>query len=141
MVPQRVSLVTLGVRDVAAATRFYEALGWVKSSASQDEVTFMQTSGSILALWGWNDLAEDAHVSSAGTGFRGFGLAMNLGSEAEVDAVYEEWLAAGATELKRPERVVWGGYSSYVADPEGNIWELAYNPYWPIGEDGRVQLP
>jgi uncharacterized protein len=140
VVPNRITLVTLGVRDVAEATRFYESLGWTKSSDSQESITFIQTSGPILALFGWDDLAHDALVPSEGSGFRGVTLAINLESEAEVDAVYAAWVAAGATELKAPERVSWGGYSSYVGDPDGHVWEFAHSPFWPIGEDGRVQL-
>jgi len=141
MVPARLSLVTLGVRDVGAATRFYEALGWSRSGASQEGVTFVHMAGSALALFGWDDLAHDAGVSPDGRGFRGVSLAVNLDTEAAVDAAYAEWEAAGATVVKRPERVFWGGYSGYVADPDGHLWELAYNPGWSILADGRVQLP
>jgi len=139
---QRLSLVTLGVADVARATRFYESLGWRRSSSSQDgSVTFFAMEGSALALFGRGDLAHDAGVESDGAGFRAVSLAMNYDSPDEVDAVYAEWVAAGATPVKPPEAVSWGGYSSYVADPDGHLWEIAHNPYEPNGPDGRMQIP
>jgi predicted lactoylglutathione lyase len=140
-VPQRISMVTLGVADVAASTAFYERLGWKRSAGSQESVTFFQTDGSVLGLYGRDELADDAQVDAAGSGFRGVTCALNCGSEAEVDAVYAAWVDAGASPVKPPQKVFWGGYSSYVADPDGHLWELAHNPYSPIGPDGRMQLP
>ncbi len=139
-VPQRISIVTLGVADLAVSTAFYETLGWRKSSDSMDMITFFQTDGSVLGLYARDALAEDAKVPADGSGFRAVTLALNLASTDEVDTVFAEWVAAGATPLKPPERVFWGGYSSYVADPDGHLWELAHAPGFTIGADGRLEL-
>lgn len=140
-VPQRISIVTFGVADVARSTRFYESLGWRASSASQDTITFFKMQGSVFGLFRREELAEDAGLPAVGSGFRGVTLAINCDSPAEVDAVFVEWVAAGATPVKQPEAVSWGGYSSYVADPDGHLWELAHNPFSPNDESGSMQLP
>jgi predicted lactoylglutathione lyase len=140
-VPARLTLVTLGVADVARATSFFEALGWRKSSASNDDVSFFQLGGLALSVFGRQDLADDANVSSAGEGFRGISLAINLESEAEVDRVAAEWLSCGGTMVKQPHRASWGGYSGYVADLDGHLWELAHNPGFTLMADGSMQLP
>ena len=146
-VPARVSLVTLGVADVARSTAFYQAMGWEPSSASvAGDVTFFRSGGAVLALWGAGDLAADAGADDAPAvlskpGFRGVALAINLGSEAEVDAAFATAEAAGAVIVKPPTRADWGGYTGYFADPDGHAWELAHNPYWPLGPDGLPQLP
>lgn len=145
-VPQRLSLVTLGVADVARATAFYESLGWRRSSASEGVITFFSLEGSALALFGRDALAADAGLDATGldaTGpvFRGVTLALNCDSRDEVDAAFADWVAAGATPVKRPEAADWGGYSSYVADPDGHLWEIAHNPYAPNDASGRMQLP
>jgi hypothetical protein len=141
-VPQRISMVTLGVADVARSTAFYESLGWRRSSSSQDgAVTFFSMQGSVLGLFGREPLADDAGVSSDGDGFRAVSVALNCDSPAEVDDVVRQWLAAGALLVKAPEEVFWGGYSGYVADPDGHLWEIAHNPYAPNDGDGRMQLP
>lgn len=145
-VPQRFSLVTLGVRDVAASTAFYERLGWRRSSASvEGDVTFIATPGGVLALWGAADLAADAGSSSAATsglgGFRGVALAINVGSPAEVDAAIGAWVAAGGTITRAAAATEWGGYGGYVADPDGHLWEFAHNPFWPLDERGLPTLP
>ncbi|MEP7114515.1 MAG: VOC family protein [Ilumatobacteraceae bacterium] len=140
-VPARLTLVTLGVADVARATSFYEALGWQRSSASNDDVSFFQLGALALSVYGREALADDATVSSEGTGFAGITLAINLESEAEVDRVAAEWVACGGTLVKQPHRVFWGGYSGYVADLDGHLWELAFNPGFPLLADGSMQLP
>jgi uncharacterized protein len=140
-VPARLTLVTLGVADVARATTFYEALGWQRSSASNDDVSFFQLGGLALSVFGRQALADDATVSSQGRGFAGVSLAINLESEAEVDRVAGEWVACGGTMVKQPHRVFWGGYSGYVADPDGHLWELAHNPGFTLSADGSMQLP
>jgi catechol 2,3-dioxygenase-like lactoylglutathione lyase family enzyme len=134
-------MVTLGVADVARSTAFYESLGWRRSSASQATITFFALQGSVLGLFGREALAEDAAVDPSGSGFRGVSLALNCADRAEVDAVFAEWLDAGATPVKRPEAVFWGGYSGYVADPDGHLWEIAHNPLSPNDDEGRMQLP
>ncbi|MGZ4739146.1 MAG: VOC family protein [Ilumatobacteraceae bacterium] len=140
-VPARLTLITLGVADVARATSFYEALGWRRSSASNDDVSFFQLGGLALSVFGRQDLADDAMVPSAGNGFSGITLAINLESEAEVDRVAGEWVACGGSLVKQPHRAFWGGYSGYVADLDGHLWELAHNPGFALAADGSMKLP
>ena len=137
----RITLVTLGVADIARARGFYETLGFLASSASQDSVTFFPAGGVVLGLFGRSALAADANVADGKPGFSGIALAHNARSEAEVDAVLAEAVAAGARLLKPAHKVFWGGYSGYFADPDGHLWEVAYNPGWPLDAEGRVQLP
>ncbi len=136
-----VTIITLGVTDVAASTLFYEALGFRRSSASQDEISFFRAGGVALAVFGRGPLAHDADQPSEGSGFRGVSVAMNLSSAAEVDREFARWVAAGAVPVKRPVAALWGGYSSYLADPDGHLWELAHNPYLRLNADGSPQLP
>lgn len=140
-VPARLSLVTLGVRDVARSTAFYQALGWPLSPASvPGEVSFFNTAGAILALYGREALAEDAHGTPAGpTG--AVAMAINLDSREQVDAAFEEVRRIGGAVVKPPTAADWGGYSGYFADPDGHLWEVAHNPAWPVGEDERPALP
>ncbi len=141
-IPQRISLITLGVADVTRATAFYQSLGWQRSSASQDSITFFSMQGSALGLFARGDLAADALQSTPGDelGFRGVTLAINFDSRNDVDLAFAEWVAAGAQLVKAPEAAPWGGYSSYVSDPDGHMWELAHNPYSPNMPDGRMTL-
>jgi uncharacterized protein len=135
------SMVTLGVADVGRATAFYTSLGFDRSSASVDGVvTFLRTPGSVLALFSSSDLADDAGMSVEGSGFRHVSLAMNLHSEEELEVTFDAWVAAGATPVKEPHEVFFGA-TSYVADPDGHLWELAYNRDFPFTEDGRLDLP
>lgn len=136
---QRVSLITLGVRDLGLARRFYEALGWKTGAGAGDEVVFFQTGEMIFALWDRAKLAEDSQVEDSG-GWGGVTLALNLGSPAEVDAVIEEARKAGATIGREPAKTFWGGYSGIFLDPEGHPWEVAHNPHWTITGDGGVRL-
>ena len=129
----RISLITLGVEDVARSTEFYERLGWKKSGASQESVTFIQLKGTVLALFSRQSLADDAHIENTPKGFSGVTLAHNVESEAAVDAVVEQAVAAGATLIKKPQTVFWGGYSGYFADPDGHLWEIAHNPLFWVG--------
>ena len=137
----RLSFVTLGVADVAASRNFYEALGFRASSASQPGVTFFEAGGVVLAVLGREALAEDADVAVGKPGFSGVALAHNVQSKAHVDSVLAEAVAAGAKLLKPGKKAFWGGYSGYFADPDGHIWEVAYNPFMPLDEAGRVTLP
>ena len=139
-IPARLSILTLGVADIAGATAFYESLGWRRSAASQDSITFFQLEGSVLGLYEWNSLADDASVEADGSGFRGVACALNVHSADEVDAVYAEWVAAGGRGVRAPHKAFWGGYSGYVADLDGHLWEIAHNPYATIGADGRLVL-
>jgi uncharacterized protein len=138
---QRLTLVTLGVRDIGRARGFYERLGWRASSASTDDVAFFQAGGVVLGLYGREALAEDATVSPEGAGFTGVALAHNTASREAVDAVIAEAEAAGGTIVKLAEDVFWGGYSGYFADPDGHLWEVAWNPHFPFDEAGRLVLP
>jgi len=132
----RISMITLGVRDLATAVRFYEeGLGFPRMD-SPPEVAFFTLDGTWLGLYGREALAADAKVSSEGSGFESFALAHNVGSEAEVDEVIRQALAAGATLAKEPEKVFWGGYSGYFKDPDGHLWEVAHNPHFWIGPNG-----
>lgn len=137
---QRVSLVTLGVRDLARARAFYEALGWVTRARKGDGVVFFQAGGMVVALWDRARLAEDSGVEDGG-GWGGVTLAHNVRSPAEVDAVTEEARAAGASIVREPAETFWGGYSSAFADPDGHPWEIAHNPRWKLRDDGSVELP
>ena len=139
--PMRLTLVTLGVADVARSTIFYETLGLTRSSQSNDTVSFFDVGGLALALFGREELAADAGVDGSGSGFRGSSLAWNLRSPGEVDKVVVRMVAAGGGLVKAAEKTFWGGYAGYVADPDGHLWELAHNPFWPIDDDGRLQLP
>lgn len=136
---QRVSLITLGVDDLDRARTFYEqGLGWVPAQAP-DGVVFYQLPGIALALFGRDDLAEDAHHRVDGR-FSGITIAINQRTEADVDAVLEQAAAAGATILKPAEKVFWGGYSGYFADLDGHVWEVALNPQWTINDDGTLTI-
>lgn len=137
----RISLITLGVADVARSTEFYQRLGWSKSSASNESVTFIQLKGTVLGLFSRQSLAEDAHVENTAPGFSGVTLAYNVASEIGVDAVVKFVVSCGATLVKQPEKVFWGGYSGYVADPDGHLWEIAHNPFFPFDEHGHIVLP
>ncbi len=137
---QRVTLITLGVDDLAAAKAFYARLGWVEHGA-QEGVAFYQLHGAALGLFDREALAADQGRPGATLGTGAMTLAQNFGSEAEVDAAYAAALAAGATALKAPSSVFWGGYSGYFADPDGHVWELAFNPFWPLSDDGALWLP
>ncbi|MEZ5938516.1 MAG: VOC family protein [Hyphomonadaceae bacterium] len=139
----RISLITLGVADVAAARAFYERLGFRASSASQDAVSFFQLGGGIaLGLFGRAALAEDAGVANTPPGFSGVTLAHNVRSEEEVDETLAEAVAAGGRLVKAGEKVFWGGYSGYFADPDGHLWEVAHNPFFALEpETGALTLP
>jgi len=131
----RISMITLGVRNLEAAIAFYEKGLGLPRMVSPPTVAFFTLNGSWLGLYGWDDLAEDARVPAEGNGFRGVTIAHNLKSEAEVDALMAQALAAGATLVKSPQKVFWGGYSGYFTDLDGHLWELAHNPLFWVGPD------
>lgn len=141
LMDQRISLITLGVADLARSRRFYEdGLGWVKGNP-QDEVAFYQLSnGLVLAIWSRDELAADAHVSDDGATFSGISIAFNTRSHDEVDGVLAQAEAAGGRITKPAEEQVWGGYSGYFVDPDGHPWEVAFNPDWSIDDSGHVSL-
>lgn len=136
---QRITLITLGVADLARARAFYAALGWQPAEAPEG-VVFYQMNGMVLGLFGKADLAKDQGRPDATLGTGAMTLAQNFDTEADVDAAYAAALAAGATPLKAPEKVFWGGYSGYYADPDGHVWELAMNPFWPLDANGGLTL-
>jgi hypothetical protein len=138
-VDQRVSLVTLGVRDLGSARAFYEALGWRSGAAPADDVVFFQAGCLVVALWSRAELAKDSAVEDSG-GWGGITLAYNVSSPEQVDAVIEEARAAGATIGREPAKTFWGGYSAVFLDPEGHPWEVAHNPHWTVGPDGSTSL-
>ena len=138
----RINFVTLGVADIARARAFYERLGLKASSASNEQVVFFDANGVVLGLFGHDALALDAHIEATQVpAFRGVALAWNAASEADADAIAAHAIACGAKLIKPPQKVFWGGYSGYFADPDGHLWEVAYNPFFPLSADGRVQLP
>ncbi len=129
----RISMITLGVRDLEASIEFYEnGLGFPRME-SPPSVAFFTLNGTWLGLYGREALAEDAQISAEGSGFSGFTLAHNVGSEQEVDEVIQQSVAAGATLVKQPQKVFWGGYSGYFKDPDGYLWEVAHNPLFRVG--------
>jgi len=137
---QRVSLITLAVADLKRARRFYEeGLGWRPGFAA-DDVVFFQLAGTVFALFSRADLAADAKVPVDRIGIGSPALAQNLRSRAEVDATLREAAAAGATILKEATNTSWGGYSGYFADPDGHLWEIAWNPGWILDDNGGVRL-
>ena len=132
-----VSMVTLGVEDLARSRRFYAALGWRERPMGSEEVAFMGGADVVLGLYGREALAADAGVDAAGSGFRGVALALNRSSAPEVDDFMRRATLAGATLVKRPAKVFWGGYSGYFADPDGHLWEVAHNPFVETDGNGR----
>lgn len=140
-IPSRITLVTLGVSDVGVATQFYERLGWRRSAASNEAVTFFHSNGTVLGLFERGALAHDAHVENASPGFSGVSLAQNFRSEDEVNAAFQHAIACGGRPLKMPQKVFWGGYSGYFADPDGHLWELAHNPFMPLDANDHMTLP
>jgi catechol 2,3-dioxygenase-like lactoylglutathione lyase family enzyme len=137
---QRLSLVTLGVADLARARRFYEALGWTTGAGPDDDVVFFQAGGMIVALWGREHLAEDSGVEDSG-GWGGVTLAHNVAGPEYVDAVLEEARAAGARIAREGAPTFWGGYAGVFVDPDGHPWEVAHNPHWTLTESGGIRLP
>jgi uncharacterized protein len=138
--PARISIVTIGVADVARSVGFYEALGWERCASSMDEIAWFRTADSYLGIFGWHDLAEDANLVAPTRGsFGGITLAINVESAAAVDAGLDEAVAAGGTLLK-PGTELPFGYGGYFADPDGHPWEVCYNPGFPMGPDGRITI-
>ena len=139
-IPARISIVTLGVQDVARSARFYEALGWERCRSSMDEIAWFRTADSYLGIFGWRDLAEDAQLYEPSRGsFGGITLAINVENAEMVDAALDQAIAAGATLLK-PGTDLPFGYGGYFADPDGHAWEVCWNRDFPIGLDGRITI-
>ncbi len=134
-------MVTLGVSDVSRARRFYEAMGW--RGQEVEETVFFQAGGMALVLWGAEKLAQDTGIGTCSPveGFRGFNLAHNVRSRADVDAVIAAAESAGGTVTRAPARTFYGGYAGHFTDPDGHAWEIAYNPGFPIADDGSITVP
>lgn len=137
---QRVTLITLGVSDLERSKEFYAKLGW-RIAEEQPSVIFYQLNGLALGLFPFDALAEDQGRPGQELGVGGNTFAINFSTETEVDQAFAAAIAAGATLLKSPEKVFWGGYSGYYSDPDGHVWELAMNPFWPLSKDGSLTLP
>jgi uncharacterized protein len=136
------SLVTLGVSNLTRSIAFYEALGFARKAKAAQGVGFFQAGATVFAVWLADELAQDANLAmSKPSAFRGVALAWNCRSQAEVDAAIERARRAGATVPKAAVKTFWGGYAGYFADPDGHLWEVAYNPHWPLRDDGRLTLP
>ncbi len=136
---QRLTIVGLGVTNLEISHRFYEEIfGWKKLPSSNENISFFQLNGILLSLYPREKLAEDAEISHKGSGFKAFSLAYNTRTKEEVDLVINTLGNKGVTIIKQPQEVFWGGYSGYIADPDGNLWEIAFNPYLPLDEKGNV---
>lgn len=138
---QRLSFVTLGVADVARSRAFYDALGWNASSASQPSVAFYDAGGVVVSLFARSSLAADAGIADSKPGFSGIALAHNVGNPAEVDRVLAVAVNAGAHLVKPGQKAFWGGYTGYFEDPDGHLWEVAHNPFFPFNASGHLTLP
>ena len=139
-VEQRISLITLGVTDLTRARTFYEGLGW--RGQEVEETVFFQTGGAVLVLWGRNNVADDAGVEDNGTdGFGGMTLAHNVRSRAEVDEVLDQAASAGAEIIRAARETFYGGYAGFFTDPDGHVWEIAYNPSFTLDRDGAITVP
>lgn len=135
-----VSVITLGVRDLKRSTAFYQGLGFDMSLKSDEQIVWFNTGGTVLGLYPWAAMAEDATVSPEGSGFRGITLAINLRSEKEVDQFVAKAQQLGAKLVKLPQKVFWGGYSSKFQDFDGHLWEVAFNPFTPVDQNGRMGI-
>jgi uncharacterized protein len=136
----RISVITLGVSDLVRSRKFYEALGWKASASSNEHFTLFRSTGPMLALYGREALAEDATLSAEGEGFRGVSVARNVASKELVATALAEAVAAGGRLVKPAQDVFWGGHSGYFADPDGHLWEVAWNPHWKLLPDGGIEL-
>jgi uncharacterized protein len=137
---QRINIITLGVNNLKVSTEFYvEKFGWKRSEMGNEQIIFFNLNGIVLALYNRAALAEDALIHQEGSGFKGFTLAYNARSENEVDNIITGLKNKGVKIIKEPQKVFWGGYSSYISDPDGNLWEIAYNPYLSLDENGMIK--
>lgn len=141
IVAAHINILTLGVNDLVRSRRFYAALGWQASSSSNEYFTIFRGNGCALALYPRVALAEDAGVSAEGHGFRGVTLAFNVSDKAAVQKALDEAAAAGGRVIKPAEDVFWGGHRGYFADPDGHLWEVAWNPHWRLNADGSLDIP
>ena len=138
---QRISLITLGVADLARSCAFYEGLGWTRSFEAAEGIPFFQVGGLAFSLYPRDHMARDIDVSAEGSGFSGFVLSHNTRAQEEVDAVLEEAEQAGASIVRGAADQFWGGYAGCFADPDGHLWEVAWNPHFEMADDGSITLP
>ena len=138
---QRITLLTLGVRDLARSVMFFERLGWRRSVRQAEGVAFFQCGGIAVSLYPWAELAGDAGVSADGGGFGGVTIAYNTRRREDVDGVLAEAATAGAKIVKPAQEAFWGGYSGYFRDLDGHLWEVAWNPGFALDDSGDVRLP
>lgn len=137
----RINVITLGVKDLATAIRFYQdGLGWKRSEMSNDHISFFQLSNLIFALYPRELLAEDAEIGASGSGFSGFTIAHNVRNKSDVSTILSLAEKAGAKIVKPAQDVFWGGHSGYFADPDGYLWEIAWNPHWQLDSNGQAKL-
>jgi catechol 2,3-dioxygenase-like lactoylglutathione lyase family enzyme len=141
LMESRVSIITLGVSDLVRSRQFYEKIGFQVSSASAGDIVFFKTGGAVFALYPREALAEDAKLDSGGSGFRGFTLAHNVREKSDVAKFLEDARLAGGKILKPAQDVFWGGHSGYFSDPDGFLWEIAWNPHFTLDSRGAIQLP
>jgi predicted lactoylglutathione lyase len=135
---REVSIITLGVRDIVRSTLFYERMGFERSVKSSDKIVWFRTGSTVMALYPWKELADDIGIGPEGTGFRGCTFALNFMSKEEVKGLVERARQAGARVVKEPKEAFWGGFSAYFEDPDGHMWEAAWNPYTPVDDNGRL---
>lgn len=136
---QRATIIGLGVKNLESATNFYkDKFGWELMDSSNENISFFQLNGILLSLYAREKLAEDAQVSPEGNGFKGFTLAYNTRTKEEVDVLIEQLSQRGVKVVKQPEEVFWGGYSGYISDLDDNLWEIAFNPYLQLDEQGNT---
>ncbi len=136
----RITLVTLGVDDVARSVAFYEALGWPVAQRNDDHIAFMGGEGLVLALWNRAEMSADGGEGDLPAGSGSVALAVNFASVDEVDAFYAKARQAGADPVKPPAEVFWGGYSGNFRDLDGHLWEVAHNPFWRLDDEGNIYL-
>ncbi len=137
---QNLTLITFGAADVEKSAQFYESLGWKRSDKGTDDFILFELGGILFSLYPREALAKDMGIENAGPAFGGMAVSYNAESEAEVDEVFALALKNGATSVKAPEKVFWGGYSGYIQDLDGHYIEIAYNPFWKLDKDGKVVL-
>jgi predicted lactoylglutathione lyase len=138
MESQRVTLITLSVADIAKSRRFYEALGWVEADGGNDKIAFYKLDGQFMALYDRRALVADLGIPIKQRATGAIALSTNYPTEAEVDATYGAAVKAGALPIVTPAKTEWGGYAGSYADPDGHLWELAVNPFWPLDDSGSV---
>ncbi|GLQ35676.1 glyoxalase [Amylibacter marinus] len=138
MTPQRINMISLSTADLPRARAFYTTLGWVEAEGGNDKIAFFQLAGQYFSIYDRAALAEDIGQDIPATTTGGVTLAINYDNPQQVDAAYDAAIDAGATDLRRPSEIFWGGYSGNYADPDGHLWEVAHNPFWKFDTEGQI---